>query len=108
MLQAGNTAAAGAPAAFARLTGHLPRPLEGFIPAARGADLRRRALADWCVAEPWFARAAPDAKLMHCLPVRRDVVVSAALLDSPRSAVVRQAHTRLYAQMAVLHRLLAA
>jgi N-acetylornithine carbamoyltransferase len=67
---------------------------------------RRRALADWCVAEPWFAAAAPDAKLMHCLPVRRDVVVASALLDSPRSAVVRQAHNRLYAQMAVLHRLL--
>ncbi len=44
---------------------------------------------------------------MHCLPVRRDVVVATALLDSPRSAVVRQAHNRLYAQMAVLHRLLA-
>ena len=68
---------------------------------------RRRALADWCVAEPWFARAAPGAKLMHCLPVRREVVVAGALLDSPRSAVVRQAHNRLYAQMAVLHRLLA-
>ena len=50
--------------------------------------------------------AAPDAKLMHCLPVRRDVVVASALLDSPRSAVVRQAHNRLYAQMAVLHHLL--
>ena len=67
---------------------------------------RRRALADWCVAEPWFAGAEKGAKLMHCLPVRRDVVVASTLLDSPRSAVVRQAHNRLYAQMAVLHRLL--
>ena len=44
---------------------------------------------------------------MHCLPVRRNVVVADAVLDSPRSVVVRQAHNRLWAQMAVLHRLLA-
>ncbi len=68
---------------------------------------RRAELGAWCVDEPWFASALPDAKLMHCLPVRRDVVVSARLLDGARSAVVRQAHNRLYAQMAVLHRLLA-
>ena len=86
---------------------------KSWASAERYGDLdaereRRRALADWCVDESWFARAAPGARLMHCLPVRRDVVVAAALLDSPRSAVVRQAHNRLYAQMAVLHRLLAA
>ena len=44
---------------------------------------------------------------MHCLPVRRNVVVADAVLDSPRSVVVRQAHNRLWAQMAVLHRMLA-
>ncbi len=67
----------------------------------------RRALADWCVDEAWFEHAAPAARFFHCLPVRRNVVVADAVLDGPRSAVVHQAHQRLWAQMAVLHRLLA-
>lgn len=68
---------------------------------------RRASLVDWRVEESWFDRAAPDARFMHCLPVRRNVVVSDAVLDGPRSVVVQQAHNRLWAQMAVLHRLLA-
>ena len=56
--------------------------------------------------ESWFDNA-PGARFMHCLPVRRNVVVADAVLDSPRSVVVEQAHNRLWAQMAVLHRLLA-
>jgi N-acetylornithine carbamoyltransferase len=72
------------------------------------ADLRLRAdLADWCVTERWFAGAAPDAKLMHCLPVRRNVAVADAVLDGPRAVVKREAFNRLAVQMAVLHRLLA-
>jgi N-acetylornithine carbamoyltransferase len=39
--------------------------------------------------------------------VRRNVAVTDALLDSPRSVVVREAYNRMPAQMAVLHRLLA-
>lgn len=73
--------------------------------AASEAELRS-GLASWCVDESWFERA-PGARFMHCLPVRRNVVVTDAVLDSPRSVVVRQAHNRLWAQMAVLHRLLA-
>ena len=73
--------------------------------AAKERELRG-GLASWCVEESWFA-TAPDARFMHCLPVRRNVVVADAVLDSPRSVVVRQAHNRLWAQMAVLHRLLA-
>ena len=73
--------------------------------AAAEAEVRST-LGDWCVDVDWFERAAPDARFFHCLPVRRNVVVSDAVLDSPRSAVVRQAHNRLWAQMAVLHRLL--
>ncbi len=65
----------------------------------------RAALADWCVDEPWFERA-PGARFFHCLPVRRNVVVADRVLDGPRSAVVHQAHQRLWVQMAVLHHLL--
>jgi len=46
------------------------------------ADARLRAdLVDWCVRERWFSASLPDAKLMHCLPVRRDVAVADEVLD---------------------------
>jgi N-acetylornithine carbamoyltransferase len=67
----------------------------------------RRALTDWCVRESWFEGATDGARFMHCLPVRRNVVVADEVLDGPRSVVIAQAHNRLWAQMAVLHRLLA-
>ena len=71
------------------------------------ADLRLRAdLSDWCVRERWFAPALPDAKLMHCLPVRRNVAVADEVLDGPRAVVKREAFNRLAVQMAVLHRML--
>lgn len=69
--------------------------------ADREAGLRA-GLRDWCVDEPWFAPAAPGAHFMHCLPVRRNVVVADAVLDGPRSRVVRQAHNRLHVQKSVL------
>jgi N-acetylornithine carbamoyltransferase len=72
------------------------------------ADARQRAsLADWCVRDTWFSRAAVDCKLMHCLPVRRNVAVADEVLDSRRSVVQREAYNRLVVQTAVLHRLLA-
>ncbi len=74
--------------------------------AAGDGELRSR-LAHWKVDESWFASADPNAHFMHCLPVRRNVAVTDALLDSPRSVVVREAYNRMPAQMAVLHRLLA-
>jgi N-acetylornithine carbamoyltransferase len=67
----------------------------------------RAGLADWCVTERWFAGASPDAKLMHCLPVRRNVAVADEVLDGPRAVVRREAFNRLAVQMAVLHRMLA-
>jgi ornithine carbamoyltransferase len=74
---------------------------------ARADGELRRKLADWKADESWFAGAAPNAHFMHCLPVRRNVAVTDALLDGPRSVVVREAFNRMPAQMAVLHRLLA-
>ncbi len=72
------------------------------------ADSRLRAeLSDWCVRERWFEGARPDAKLMHCLPVRRNVAVVDEVLDGPRAAVKLEAFNRLVVQMAVLHRMLA-
>ena len=71
------------------------------------ADARLRSgLKDWCVRRDWFSRTAADCRLMHCLPVRRNVAVADEVLDSPRSIVQREAYNRLTAQMAVLYRML--
>jgi N-acetylornithine carbamoyltransferase len=61
---------------------------------------------DWCVDEPWFEKAKDDCRFMHCLPVRRGVVVADEILDGPRSVVIPQARNRMLAQMAVLHQML--
>jgi len=61
---------------------------------------------DWCVDQPWFENARDDCRFMHCLPVRRGVVVSERVLDGPRSVVIHEARNRMLAQMAVLHQML--
>ncbi len=66
----------------------------------------RTGLEDWCVDEDWFDNAAEDCRFMHCLPVRRGVVVSERVLDGPRSIVIHEARNRMLAQMAVLHQML--
>jgi len=66
----------------------------------------REPLADWCVRNDWFDRAAPDSRFMHCLPVRRNSAAADEVLDGPRSIVLREAHNRLIVQMAVLYRML--
>jgi N-acetylornithine carbamoyltransferase len=68
----------------------------------------RNELHDWCVDESWFDNAQEDCRFMHCLPVRRGVVVSEAVLDGPRSVVIPEARNRMLAQMAVLHQMLGA
>ena len=66
----------------------------------------REELVHWCVDEPWFADAKPDCRFMHCLPVRRGVVVADRILDGPRSIVIPEARNRMVAQMAVLYRMM--
>lgn len=63
---------------------------------------QRQRLRGWCVDEDWFAPAAPGARFMHCLPVRRNVKVTDRVLDGPRSVVVPQAANRLHVQKALL------
>jgi N-acetylornithine carbamoyltransferase len=73
------------------------------------ADLAlRKELEHWCVDEPWFDNAREDCRFMHCLPVRRGVVVSEPVLDGPRSVVIHEARNRMLAQMAVLYQMLGA
>ncbi|WP_222981809.1 acetylornithine carbamoyltransferase [Flagellimonas meishanensis] len=47
-----------------------------------------------------------QAKFMHCLPVRRNVVVEDAVLDSAQSLVLEQANNRTFAAQIVLKKLL--
>ena len=47
-----------------------------------------------------------SAIFMHCLPVRRNVVVEDAVLDSEQSAVIMQSNNRTYAAQLVLKKIL--
>ena len=47
-----------------------------------------------------------NGKFMHCLPVRRNVVVADAVLDGSHSLAIEQANNRTYAAMAVLKSIL--
>ena len=71
-----------------------------------GDEKLREQHIDWCVDEPWFENAKDDCRFMHCLPVRRGVVVADEILDGPRSIVIPEARNRMLAQMAVLHHML--
>lgn len=66
----------------------------------------REGLVNWCVDKSWFDNAKPEARFMHCLPVRRGVVVQDHVLDGPRSVVIAEARNRMVVQMAVLHQLM--
>jgi len=60
---------------------------------------------EWMLTQEKLARTR-QAKVMHCLPVRRNVELSDEVLDSPNSIVTRQAGNRVWAAQAVLADLL--
>jgi N-succinyl-L-ornithine transcarbamylase len=47
-----------------------------------------------------------QAKVMHCLPVRRNVELSDEVLDGPNSVVTQQAGNRVWAAQSVLSEIL--
>lgn len=49
--------------------------------------------------------ATADAKVMHCLPTRRNVEIASSILDSPRSVVLDEAENRLWVQTALIEHL---
>ena len=57
---------------------------------------------DWMMTK----RKLGNAKFMHCLPVRRNVVASDDVLDSEQSLVIEQANNRTYAAQIVLKKIL--
>jgi len=59
----------------------------------------------WTISAEKMA-ATNNARFMHCLPVRRNVVVSDAVLDSENSLVIEQANNRTYSAQLVLKKIL--
>ncbi|MET1231606.1 MAG: ornithine carbamoyltransferase [Candidatus Limnocylindrales bacterium] len=107
----------------ARSTGGRLELLRDPIAAARGADVlytdvwtsmgmeaqrdrRRTDLAGYTISRALLAQAAPDARVMHCLPAHPGEEIEAELLDAPASLIARQAENRLHATKAVLATLL--
>jgi len=60
----------------------------------------------WIVDEAKMARTN-SAIFMHCLPVRRNVIVTDGVIDSSSSVVIDEAENRLHIQKAIMARLLA-
>jgi len=70
-------------------------------------DLVERAQyrAKWIVDEDKMAWT-PSAIFMHCLPVRRNVIVTDGVIDSAASVVIDEAENRLHMQKAIMASLL--
>jgi len=61
--------------------------------------------AKWIVDEEKMARTTSSkgqAIFMHCLPVRRNVIVTDGVIDSPASVVIDEAENRLHVQKAIM------
>ncbi|SQD93887.1 ornithine carbamoyltransferase [Parafrankia sp. Ea1.12] len=70
------------------------------------SDSRALVFQPYRLDEKVVEAARPDAVVMHCLPAHREMEISAAVLDGPRSVVFDQAENRLHAQKALLSFLL--
>ena len=70
-------------------------------------DIANRAQyrSKWIVDKEKMSRTNA-AIFMHCLPVRRNVIVTDGVIDSPASVVIDEAENRLHVQKAILAKLL--
>ena len=75
------------------------------MPVRNRPATRRARSPEWTVDERLLAHGR-EARFMHAMPVRRNLEVTDAVLDGPRSLVYRQAENRLHSQKALLSMLL--
>jgi len=70
-------------------------------------DIRTREIyrGEWIVDEAKMRRTNA-AIFMHCLPVRRNVIVTDAVIDSANSMVIDEAENRLHVQKAIMTKLI--
>jgi len=59
----------------------------------------------WRITEEKMA-LTNNGKFMHCLPVRRNVIVDDAVIDSENSLVIKQAENRIYAAQVAIKKIL--
>lgn len=69
-------------------------------------EYRKHFRANWIVNESKMQRTN-NAIFMHCLPVRRNVIVTDNVIDGQNSVVIDEAENRLHTQKAILKHLLA-
>ncbi|MFT7667985.1 MAG: N-acetylornithine carbamoyltransferase [Planctomycetota bacterium] len=72
------------------------------VEEARPSDSLRQ---EWIVNDDKMAMTN-GAHFMHCLPIRRNVIATDSVLDSPKCVVAQQASNRLWSMTAILARLL--
>jgi ornithine carbamoyltransferase len=63
---------------------------------------REKAFEGYQLNEELYALAAPNAIVMHCMPMVRGKEISETMADHPNSALFRQSENRLHAQKALL------
>lgn len=74
--------------------------------AEKDIELRAGLRKNWIVDEAKMQKTN-DAIFMHCLPVRRNVIVTDGVIDAANSVVIDEAENRLHVQKSIMKYLLA-
>ena len=99
------SAAEGSHVIYARSWWSLETYGQASLSAQRNARQGAPGQGPWCVDENIMA-LGEDARLMHSMPVRRNLEVTDRVLDSPASLIIEQAANRLPTQKSLLSLLL--
>ncbi len=67
---------------------------------------RVKAFAGFQLNAALYAQAAPEAVIMHCMPMVREQEITSEMADHERSVIYQQAENRLHVQKALLWELM--